>query len=98
MSAKVSRTTIQNALNSAISAACAQVEKDLGLSTSDPDAQRRLFRAVVTLAARRILDVGLNPQVVMGQAFEAVMTEVKARGAQAVAQGNPFGLKPPAAA
>jgi len=77
------------------------IEKALAgfqLDSKNPDANRRAFRAVVTVAAQRLLNLGCPPQVVLEQAYEAIVAEVRHRGRAAVLSGHPFGLLPKASA
>lgn len=99
---KVSRIELQKAMSAevkaTIDAAVEKTFKQFGLDASDPDAQRRCFRAIVTLAAQRLFDMGCPAPVIAQQAFEAVVAEHKYRHQNAVLQGQPFGPTTPAKA
>jgi len=92
------RQAIQNAMDPVVKAAIDEAVKKLGIDVTDRDHARRVFRAVVGLAASRLLDLNAPPQLVASEALRAVVQEVEARANTAVAQGNPFGLPPPASA
>lgn len=95
MKTKVTRTTIQQQLAAPIGAALQQAQEQLGLSGTDVDAQRRLFRALVTLAVGHLADKGAPPSVVLQQVLEATVTELKKRSEGAMEQGQVFGPQPP---
>lgn len=95
---KLTRYQLQNEMAADIQTAIDKVETahDLAL---DPDAQRRLFRSVVTIAAQRLFDRGVNPQVIAASAFEAVANEFQRRSkAGTPTPTNPFGTVTPAQA
>ncbi len=71
---KISRYTLQVQMQADIEAAIAKVEAAHDLK-DDLDAQRRLFRSVVTIAASRLMAKGISPQLVAVQAFKAVVDE-----------------------
>lgn len=95
---KISRYEIQKALLDEVNGSIEKALKGFELDPKNPDANRRAFRAVVTVAAQRLLDLGLPPQLIVQQAFEAVASEVQHRGQQALSNGQPFGVLPPASA
>lgn len=92
------RAVIQNQLAAPVAAAVEEVAKKLSLDLTDKDHARRVFRALVGSAAARLLDLKAPPQLVLNEALRAVVEEVEGRANTAVAQGNPFGLPPPASA
>jgi len=95
---KVTRSEIQQALLEEVNASIEKALAGFELDSKNPDANRRAFRAVVTVAAQRLLDMGCPPQVVLEQAYEAVVSEVRHRGLAALKNGQPFGLLPKASA
>lgn len=92
------RAVIQNNLTPAVTAAVKQAAQTLGFDPKDKDHARRVFRALVGVAAQALLDEGAPPRLVAGEALRAVAEEVEVRANTAVAHGNPFGLPPPASA
>ena len=92
------RAVIQNQLAAPVAAAIEEAMKKAGVDLADQNHARRVFRALVGLAAGRLLDLKAPPQLVLNEALRAVAEEVEARANAAVAQGNPFGLPPPASA
>ena len=95
---KISRYQLQQALAADVTAALDRCFKDFELDPNDIDANRRVFRALVTVATSRLLNLGLPPLTVLGQAAEAIGTEVKHRAASGLLVGQPFGQLPPASA
>lgn len=95
---KVSRYQLQQALAADVTAALDKAFKGFELDPNDIDANRRVFRALVTVAASRLLNLGLPPLTVLGQAAEAIGSEVKHRAASGLLAGQPFGQLPPASA
>lgn len=99
---KIPRIELQKAMGTevkvAIDAAVEKTLKHFNLDPKDPDAQRRCFRAIVTLAAQKLFDMGCPAPIIAQQAFEAVAAEHKHRHQQALHQGQPFGPTPPAKA
>src|SRR6478736_2436093 len=69
---KISRIELQKAMGDEVSNSVEKALKQFNLDPSDPDANRRAFRAVVTLAAQKLFDQGCPPQIIAQQAFEAV--------------------------
>lgn len=92
------RAVIQNLMAAPVEAAIEQAMSKAGVDLADGDHARRVFRALVGLAAGRLLDLKAPPQLVLTEALRAVAEEVEGRANAAVAQGNPFGLPPPASA
>jgi hypothetical protein len=90
------RAAIQKELTGPLLDAVDAVAKKLGLDPNNPDHHRRMFRAVVGLAATQLLNQKAPPQLVLAEACRAVAEEVEGRANMAVALGNPFGLPPPA--
>lgn len=79
-----------------VEAAIAKAEKQFGIEATDPDAQRRFFRALVTIAAQRLFDMGAPPPLIAQQAFEAVAHEAQYRHSKKTLHlGQPFGPLPP---
>lgn len=92
---KVPRIELQKAMAADIEAAVAKVEKQFDLDPTDPDAQRRFFRALVTIAAQRLFDMGAPPPLIAQQAFEAVVHEAQYRHQKkTLHMGQPFGPLP----
>lgn len=98
MTEKISRFAIQQAMAADVQAAIKKAETSLGIDPNDPDAQRRFFRALVTLASQKLFDMGAPPPLIAQQAFEAVAHEAQYRHQQAVSLGQPFGPTEPAKA
>lgn len=92
------RAAIQNQMSAPVEAAIQDVAKKLGLDPNDKNHARRIFRALVGIGAGRLLEQKAPPQLVLNEACRAVAEEFEARANAAVAQGNPFGLPPPASA
>jgi hypothetical protein len=96
---KVTRFEIQKAMAADVEAAIAKVETQLGLDPTDTDAQRRIFRALVTIASQRLFDLGAPPPLIATQAFEAVRAEHKYRHEKkTIDLSQPFGPPTPAKA
>lgn len=95
---KISRIELQQAMGNEVTTSVDKALKQFNLDPADPDANRRAFRAVVTLAAQKLFDLGCPPQVIAQQAFEAVVAEHKYRTEKAINAGQPFGLVKPAEA
>lgn len=95
---KISRYTLQKAIEADLKAAITKAETQFALEGSDTDAQRRFFRAIVTLAAQRLFDLGIPAPIIAQQAFEAVVHERDHRAKQALNLNQPFGLQLPAKA
>jgi len=95
---KVTRYEIQKALGDDITAALDKCFKGFDLDPANPDANRRVFRALVTVAAARLLNLGCPPLLILSQAAEAIGSEVKHRAASGLLAGQPFGHLPPASA
>lgn len=95
---KIPRIALQKFMTADVEAVLKKAEAHFGLDPNDVDAQRRFFRAVVTLAAQRLFDKGVPPPVIATQAFEAVVHENQFRQKQAAFHGMPFGPVVPAKA
>ena len=88
---KVPRIKIQQTMGPVVTAAIATAQADLGIDPADLDAQRRFFRAMVTLAAQPLFDSGCPAPLIAAQAFEAVVHEHQYRQKQGLVVGQPFG-------
>lgn len=95
---KVPRYAIQKLLEPSLRAAFEKARTELEIDPTDVDAQRRFFRAVVTLAAQPLFAQGLPAPVIASQAFEAVVHEHQHRVKQAMNEGQLFGALTPAKA
>jgi hypothetical protein len=95
---KVPRIELQKAIAAEVQAAMKKAEAKFSLDPNDVDAQRRFFRALVTLASQRLFDMGVPPPLIAQQAFEAIVHEHQYRHQQAQAHGQPFGPTTPAKA
>jgi hypothetical protein len=95
---KVPRIAIQQAMAADVEASIAKAQTSLGIDPADADAQRRFFRALVTLASQKLFDMGAPPPLIAQQAFEAIVHEAQYRHQQAQAFGLPFGPTPAAKA
>ena len=62
-----------------LSPAIEKVLKDEGLDMTRPDLMRRYFRAMVHLAAKKLLDAGAPPDFLVAQTIEAIGHELEAR-------------------
>jgi hypothetical protein len=98
MTDKISRYQLQQALAADVTAALDKAFKSFELDPNDFDANRRVFRALVTVASARLLNLGAPPLLILAQAAEAISAEVKHRTASGSLAGQPFGQLPPASA
>jgi hypothetical protein len=57
-----------------------KVMLDAGFSFDDPDIRRRYFRAMIHLAMKKMLDIGVHPQQMFEQMVEALGHELEERG------------------
>jgi hypothetical protein len=96
--AKVPRIALQKAIGADVEAALKKAEAHFALDPNDVDAQRRFFRAVVTLASQRLFTMGVPAPLIAQQAFKAVVSEHQYRHKQAAHFGQPFGPTTPAKA
>ena len=58
------------------------------LNACNPEHVRRVFRALVTIGIRLMLDNGVSPQKIVAQAIEAVGHELEERKVKAKADGT----------
>ena len=98
MTEKINRFELQKLVAADIKAAIKKAEEHFGLDPKDVDAQRRFFRALVTLASQQLFDMGAPSQLIATQAFEAIVHEHQFRHKQAAFHGMPFGPAPTAKA
>lgn len=71
------RSAIQNAISPVIDAALEGVP---GFDFSRDEDQRRLVRALVRVAASKLIPQGVNPTAILVQCAEAIAREVEANG------------------
>jgi hypothetical protein len=95
---KIPRIAVQKFMTADVEAILKKAQAHFALDPNDADAQRRFFRAVVTLASQRLFDLGIPPPIIATQAFEAIVHETEFRQKQAAFHGMPFGPLIPAKA
>lgn len=90
------RNAIQKALTIEVNTAVDAVIAKLELDPKDHNNARRIYRALVGIAAERLLAIGAPPPLVGMEAVRAVQDTVEEKANLAQAEGNPFGLPPTA--
>ena len=88
----LTRTDLQKGLEPAVARALA------GLDLKTEAELRRLLRALVTIGAGKLLDLGIPPDAVAAYAVEAVIHEVERRQRSGGNVYSPFGPIAPAKA
>lgn len=89
---KVKRIELQKAMAADVEAALKKAEALA--DPNDVDAQRRIFRALVTIASDRLFNLNLHPMLVVKQAHEAIVKAYEYRSKKALLMGQPFGPVP----
>lgn len=91
---KVTRNQIQKALHDEVEAAIEKCLANFGLEATDPDANRRILRALVAHGTRRLFALGCPAEIVAAQTLEAVRAELKEHVNNAKAKDGTFVQKP----
>ena len=88
------REVIQKRVAPTLNVALDAIEKALEFKPTDRNEKRRLYRAIVAIAATRLLDDGAPPALCAMEAVRAVSDEVEARMNAGLHAGQPFGPVP----